>query len=262
MAELDMGLKELEKVKIKATYNMDIGNLHFNEGEVITEFDSIQLANFSEIRSYITAHGGYEDRTRVVWDTVKEIKFYFTRGIFNKLQFAMFQNAKIIVPEVGEGMLLTEVEHLESDESGKIQLKYAPAACCVVRDKEGQRIEHTIGEDNEILIEEPYKDVIVSYDFNYNGNTNQYIFGQRFLNGYVALEARTRVKDDITGQTHTGIIKIPKLKLASDLSMRLGDQANPLLGNFHAIGYPIGSKGSTKVMELILLDDDIDSDIS
>ena len=87
------------------------------------------------------------------------------------------------------------------------------------------------------------------------------IVEKRFLNGFLTFEGRTRVKDDITGQTHTGIIKIPKLKLMSDLSMRLGQDATPVLGTFKAVGYPVGVKGNKKAMEIILLDDDIDSDL-
>lgn len=47
----------------------------------------------------------------------------------------------------------------------------------------------------------------------------------------------------------------------SELSMRLGRSASPIVGTFSAVGYPEGARGKEKVMELIFLDDDIDSDI-
>lgn len=263
MAEFDIGIKELEHITLKATYDMDIGNLHFSEGEVITEFDSIQLANFSELRQYITAHGGYQDQTRVVWDTMREMRFQFSKGVFNRLQFGILQNAKIIELDQSEGIILTEVEHLESNENGEIQPKYQILDHLSIRDNFGVKLTYTYNEESNIItISESYKNVVISYDFKYTGNATYYRFGKRFLNGYVALEARTKVKDDITGQTHTGIIKIPKLKLTSDLSMRLGQQANPLLGDFSAIGYPSGSREGATVMELFFLSDDIDSDIN
>ena len=65
----------------------------------------------------------------------------------------------------------------------------------------------------------------------------------------------------MTGQVKTGIIKIPKLKLMSDLSIRLGKDAIPLVGKLSAIALPEGGKGSAKVMEIIFLDDDVDSDM-
>ena len=85
--------------------------------------------------------------------------------------------------------------------------------------------------------------------------------GNPLTNGYLSLEGKTRVKDDITGQVKTGIIKIPKLKLLSNLSMRLGNDAIPQVGHLEAIAVPTGPKGQKMVMELIFLEDDIDSDM-
>ena len=47
----------------------------------------------------------------------------------------------------------------------------------------------------------------------------------------------------------------------SDLSMRLGADAMPQVGKLDAIALPVGAKGNKKVMEIIFLDDDIDSDM-
>ena len=75
------------------------------------------------------------------------------------------------------------------------------------------------------------------------------------------LEGRTRIKDDVTGQVVTGIFKVPKLRLMSDLSIRLGPQASPVTGNFRAEGVPVGSKGNSYVSEFFILSDDIESDL-
>ena len=61
--------------------------------------------------------------------------------------------------------------------------------------------------------------------------------------------------------SETANIKIPKLKLLSNLSMRLGQDAVPLVGRLDAVAVPTGERGQKKVMELIFLNDDIDSDI-
>ena len=84
--------------------------------------------------------------------------------------------------------------------------------------------------------------------------------GKRLIDGFLQLEGKTRVKDDITGKTRTAILRIPRLKLVSDLSMRLGRDAGPLLATFAAAGYP--SLGRDKqVMEMIFLSDDIDAEM-
>lgn len=104
-------------------------------------------------------------------------------------------------------------------------------------------------------------EVIVNYTFNYINSVFDYKIGQKLINGFVELEGRTRVKDDVSGQVVTGIIKIPKLKLLSELSVRLGDQASPVVGRFQAMGVPVGSRGNTYVSEFIILGDDIESDL-
>jgi hypothetical protein len=43
--------------------------------------------------------------------------------------------------------------------------------------------------------------------------------------------------------------------------MRLGREANPLLANFVAVGYPAGNGRDKKVMELLFLSDDIDAEM-
>ena len=250
------GLKELYDVVLKATYSMDINGIHFEEGDIITKFDSLQLANFSEIRSYAAASGGFDNRALVTWDDAKEMPFYFNQGVFSKMQMAMLNNLRILSTPSNDEVMISQMEEKESDENGLIVLKYVPYNL-QVRDLYGKELRYSIT-NNTIKIDNKFQEVVVSYDFKYANKTTKMVVGQRFLNGYLALEGRTRVKDDITGHTHTGIIKIPKLKLMSDLSMRLGEDATPVMGTFKAVGYPVGVKGNRKIMEIILLEDDID----
>ena len=81
------------------------------------------------------------------------------------------------------------------------------------------------------------------------------------LTGFVELEGITRVKDDTTGQIVTGILRIPRLRLMSDLSIRLGAQANPVAANFKAVGVPVGSRGTSHIVEFYYLEDDIQADL-
>ena len=110
-------------------------------------------------------------------------------------------------------------------------------------------------------IYELYKDVIVTYRYNYLQGATVLKIGQQFTNGFLELEGKTRVKDDTSGLITTGIIKIPKLKLMSGLSIRLGTQANPVVGNFQAVGVPVESRYNSYVMEFDFLNNDIDSDM-
>ena len=95
MAANEFSLKELYDVSLKATYPIEIGDRMIEEGEVIAYFDSIQISNFQEIKSYVTARGGYDNRAHVWWETTKEVNFQMERGIFSKTQFALLSNSKL-----------------------------------------------------------------------------------------------------------------------------------------------------------------------
>jgi hypothetical protein len=106
-----------------------------------------------------------------------------------------------------------------------------------------------------------FVELLIDYQYNYDNGYEVLSIGNSLTSGYLSLEGKTRVKDDITGQVKTGIIKIPKLKLLSNLSMRLGNDGIPLVGRLDAVAIPTGNRGSKKVMELLFLNDDIDSDM-
>lgn len=253
--------KDFESVRLKATYEMDIGNKHFRPGETILFFEKIQIAGLQELHSRIAARGGFDNRAHVWWDTTKEIQLSFSRGVFTPQQFALMTNARMCETAPNYGIPVTMREVLESDENGQITCKYTPAHNTYVYNAStGDSISFT-QTGNVLTIDTPYLNVIIDYEFDYTNDTKIVLIGQRLINGYVSLEGWTRVKDDTTGQVVTGLIKIPHLKLMSDLSIRLGTQASPIVANFQAIGVPVGSRGNSYVSEWYYLSDDLTSDL-
>ena len=259
---MDLGsFKVLENVHLKATSNIEVNGIKISAGESIVVFDKIQLSNFDEIKEYVAARGGYDNRGHVYWETTKSMRFSFSQGVFSKVQFGLLNNAKIISVSNEEPLLITYDDELESDETGILRPTKTPVDQIFVYDKEsGDKIEVEPFEDY-YKIEQPYKDVVMRYRYNYEDGATVAKIGQQFLQGFLELEGRTRVKDDTSGLITTGIIKIPKLKLMSGLSMRLGTQANPVVGNFNAEGVPIDSRRNSYVMEMYFLNSDIDSDM-
>lgn len=262
--ENEFGLKELYDLTLKTTYPIEMGGRKFEAGEVIARFDKIQLANFREVTSRVSAKGGQTNSTFVVWEDSKEIQLTFTQGVFSKRQFALLSNANIIQKAPTNKILVSARYKGESDEKGKIQLGRKNVANVFVYDaKTFDRIKPKSVdlENGVIVIAQTYCDVDVDYQYEYINEASIMSVGQRLIDGFLLLEGRTRVKDDITGKTHTAILRIPRLKLVSDLSMRLGREAGPLLANFAAVGYPEGSGRDKKVMEMLFLNDDIDAEM-
>lgn len=253
--------KSLEDVHLKATYDIEANGISFEEGETIALFDKIQVAGLTEFKDYVTAHGGFDNRAHVFWENTHELRLNFSQGIFSNLQFGLLNNTNIIKIEEDEPLLITKVEELESDDAGNIKTTFRPVGATFVYDKTtGQKLDwFWLGE--LIRINTPYTTVIVNYKYNYTGGATIAKIGQQFTNGFLELEGKTRVKDDTSGLVTTGIIKIPRLKLMSGLSIRLGAQANPVVGNFKAVGVPVNSRRDAYVAEFYFLNNDIDSDM-
>lgn len=260
--ESRFSFKDFENVRLKATYKLEIGNRTMEPGETIAVFDKIQIARIVDEVERVSAHGGYGDRDHVFWTTTKDEVIDFTQGVFSATHFSLMCNARLMEYVDTHPLLITNEESLESDAEGFIELKEVPIANLWIYNKQtGEKILNYGINDNVVQIETPYLEVIVIYDYNYLGGVKEFQLGQELFKGFLSLEGRTRVKDDITGQVVTGILKIPKLRLMSNLSIRLGAQATPVVGNFSAIAVPFGPKECSYVSEFYLLEDDIDSDL-
>lgn len=251
--------KELEPCYLKATYPIEIGNRIIEKGEVIAAFDKIQIGSLKELKNFVSTRGGFDNRAHVFWETTKELPLSFSQGVFSATQLALLSNSKLVDLSTEQPIQVLKSENLESNENGEITLKEIPIQLFIYKKETGEKISFT-QEEKKIKIETPYTDVVAQYTYNYMGGARQIQIGKRLFNGFVELEARTRVKDDITGQIVTGLFKIPKLKLMSDLSIRLGAQATPVVANFSAVGVPVGSRGNSSVAEFYILNNDIDSD--
>lgn len=255
------GFKEFEAVSLKATYDIEIAGRTIEPGEVIAHFDKIQIAGLQENIKRVSANGGFDNRAHVYWETTKEMPLAFSQGVFSKEQFAILTNARLVNKSENEVISVPFRETLESNENGLIQCKYEPKTDIFVYDAQTSR-KLKFGQNGDQLdIGEPYKEVIVTYNFDYNNGVQILKIGNRLITGFISLEGRTRIKDDTTGRVVTGIIRVPQLKLMSELSIRLGAQANPVVGNFNGVGVPVGSRGSSYVSEFYILNDDITSDL-
>ena len=260
----EFGLKELYDLTLKATYPIEIGDRVFEVGEVIARFDKIQLANFREVTKRVEAKGGFDNRSHIIWEDPKEIQLNFTQGIFSATQFALLSNSNLISKTCDDEVYIPSHDFYESDEDGVIQLKFSPVKEVFVYDaKTHEKITPKFVnlEKGLMSIEDGYHDVEVDFLYLYPNQAASCIVGQKLIQGYLRLEGKSRVKDDITGKTRTAILRIPRLKLVSDLTMRLGREAAPVLANFNAIGLPTGERGNKQIMELLFLSDDIDADM-
>ena len=260
----EFGLKELTDLTLKATYPIEMEGRVFEAGEVIARFDKIQLANFREITSRVSANGGQNNSALVIWENSKEIQLNFTQGVFSKRQLALLSNAKLVKSKEPEEILLSGHFIGESDEKGKVELGKVKVSNVFVYDADTFERIYPSSFDLEkgaFVIDKPYRNVEVDFQYTYKNEIAVMTIGQKLFQGFLLLEGKTRVKDDITGKTRTAILRIPRLKLVSDLSMRLGREAGPMIANFSAVGYPQTAGRNSEIMEMLFLNDDIDTEV-
>jgi hypothetical protein len=260
----ELNFKELYQVSLTTTYSIEVGDNTFEPGETVAAFDKIQIANFQEIKNSTSARGGFGNRGLVFWDSTREIKISFSQGVFSKTQYALMSNAQLFEGTGNEVCSVNTRRVFESDENSNIVIEhiFSNNKPIFVYDlKSGKKITDYILDNGIIHLKEPYQSVIVDYWYDYNNGYTTLRVGKPLTTGFLSLTGKMRVKDDTTGKVVTGIINIPKLRLMSDLSMRVGSDAIPQVGRIDAVAVPEGVRGQTKVMEIIFLNDDIDADM-
>jgi hypothetical protein len=258
----ELNFKELYEVSLKSTLPIEVSGTKIEAGETIASFDRIQIANFQEVKNTASANGGWDNRAHIFWETTKEVKINFSQGVFSKIQLALMTNAQLINNEGEQIIPINKREEFESDEHGKVVIGRTLREPVFVYDKAtGKKITDWTSTTDSIMLNEAYKSVIVDYWYDYDNGCQIMTVGRPLTQGYLSLVGKMRVKDDVTGKVKTGIIKIPKLRLMSDLSMRVGSDAIPQVGRLDAVAVPEGGRGQSKVMEIIFLNDDIDADM-
>lgn len=251
------GTKELYDLRLKATSPMEIGNKRYEVGETILSFNDILIINFDELKSRVSARGGKKNKPRVTWEDTQEVTINFMKGTFSKTQFAFLSNSHIIQKQASAPYEITYSETKESDENGQIELRYVPKTLFIY-DENGERITPLSVKNNLITLGNPYQSAQIDYTFDYIEDYQTYQLGVNLINGFLSLEAKMRLKDDQTGHNITGIIKMPKVKLMSDLSMRLGKDASPMVAQFSLTAYPSELSGDINICDITYLSSDID----
>ena len=269
----EFGMQELYFVQLKSTYPIEIEGKEIAAGEVIAAFDKIQIANFKDIHKEAAAQGGYQNRKLVIWNRTEGVDLTFMQGVFSKTQLALMNNARLINLKENQVIRIAQRDELETDDEGKITLTHVPIDSWIfVYNKEtGEKLTDIGWPDRTQPILQTslvYKEVIVDYEYGYDNGADVELdngadvelIGEEIFDGFLTLEGRSRIKDDITGETHTAIIYIPKLKITSDFNLTLGQNAQPIVGQFKGTALSIGGRKSSKALEIYYLDEDIDRD--
>lgn len=253
-----VNFKELYDVSLKTTIPITINEHQIEAGETVAFFDRIQLGTFSERKEFDSARGGESNIPYIWWEESKDLSVVLTQGVFSLSQLSILTGSQMAT-EI-EPFLLSARERVETDENGLATLGQIPTRCFCYDAQTGEKQNYTV-DAQTIIGARPYQELIIDYEYFYAGGAKILQVGRPFTNGYLTLEGRTKIKDSVTGQITTSVIKIPKLKLMSDLILQLGKNGSPLMGTLRGTAYPDGPRGERKIMEQYFLGEEIDSDI-
>ena len=262
----ELGIKDLERVCIKTREEVTFGKRVLEAGEPVMYFENIQIALLSEQVTPIMARGGWGNEPRVIWEDRKETIFSFTNGTLNTTSFNFLLNANMLQAKPDQPLFFVEDLYIDSD--GIINLKFIPETkhkkiffYLYDFDNLQERITPISIEGRKVMFDSKYADMVVRCDYYfYHDNEDTVVYSmarERFTNLYT-LEATFLMKDENEGLYHTGLLRMPKVRVVSNINLRMGERADPAVSTFNIIALP-ETQGDREavVCEVLYLDKDI-----
>lgn len=266
MDEFYFGTKELYEATLRANTPMNFGSRKVEVDEPILYFEKVNIASLSESSRPIMARGGWGNTPYVIWDDRSELTFTLSEGVMSSIGLAMLTNAVVKTPQDGN-LYLPKREGPFSLEKGKYILERKPAIDKPIfcfeyaNDAIQQKIKEFTVDENTLTIEgaDESKEYLLDYRFRYGDDALIYLIKKERFNGTFSLEGKFYTKDEIDGINSTNVLIMPKVRVVSDINLRLGERVDPTVSTFNIIGMPANdADGQQMLMKIIKLGEDID----
>lgn len=288
MIDQYFGHKELYEVVFRAKNPMQFGNRYIEAEEPVLYFDNINMSLLTEQNKPVFARGGWANMPRVIWDERSEVQFQIIDGVMSQVGMSILLGANVASKQINKPLYINKREGPFTMINGCIDLQHRPVEPNIKKtfifdyDRDaiqekiyGKRIEGIIdGFGNPVNRIELYKDknlttpaennrkYMVDYYYEYEDEALIYTVQKERFNGLFTLEAKFYSKDENEGQNYTNVLWMPKVRIVSNIDLRLGERADPTVSTFNIIGLP-ETVGDYKnlIMDITRLNTDIDADI-
>lgn len=282
MIDQYFGIKELYEVVLKAKTPMQFGSRRLEEGEPVLYFENISISMLSERSSPIMARGGWSNMPRVIWEDRSEVVFSLTEGVMSSISMSILLSANMSEKKEGVAILIPKREGpFELDEEDCFVLQHMPVFPPVKkvfiyeyeRDVGQKKVYGEIVETKQNIFGESYprirvkdadvtKRYIVDYYYENRDEALIYLIQKERFNGLFTLEGKFYSKDENEGMNYTNLIYMPKVRVVSDINLRLGERADPTTSVFNIVGMPEKTDESNNlIVKIIRLNQDVDADI-
>ena len=294
MMDQYFGHKELYEVVLRAKNPMQFGDRYIEAEEPVLYFNNVNMSLLTEQNRPVFARGGFGNMPRVIWDERSEVQFQMIEGVMSSVGMSILLSANVLsggdqdAPlyiNKREGPLTVtlgknnvpyiDLEHNPIDSSIKKTFIFDYQREAIQQKIYGKRIQGLVdGLGNPVYRIELYKDknlsipaennrkYVVDYYYEYRDKALIYSVQKERFNGLFTLEAKFYSKDENEGINYTNVLYMPKVRVVSNINLRLGERADPTVSTFNIIGLPetVGDYKSL-IMDITRLGQDIDADI-
>ena len=282
MIDQYFGVKELSEVVLKAKVPMQFGSRHLEQGEPVLYFENVSMSVLTERSSPIMARGGWSNMPRVIWEDRSEVTFSLREGVMSSISMGILLSANMTEKLPNESILVPKREGpFELDSENSFYLEHMPVfppkkkvfiyeyeRDVAQKKVYGEIIEKTTDLMGEEIPRIRVKDAdvtkryIVDYYYEYKDEALIYLIQKERFNGLFTLEGKFYSKDENDGINYTNLIYMPKVRVVSDISLRLGERADPTTSVFNIVGMPEKTDDSNNlIVKIMRLNSDIDADI-
>ena len=288
MIDQYFGIKELYEVVLRARNSMNFGNRRVEVDEPVLYFENISMSLLRERNNVIMARGGWSNMPRVIWEDRSEVEFTLSEGVISSISLGILLSTQIGIKGKEEPYLISKREGpFYPTDKGRIHLQHWPVEYpkkkTFIFDYERDVVQQKIY--GKRIYDEPddfdptsyvpclelYKDkelkeladtdreYLIDYYYEYNKESLLYTIQKERFNGLFSLEGRFYSKDENDGYNYTNLIYMPKVRVVSDINLRLGERADPTVSVFNIIALPENTAGKNNlILEITRLNEDLD----
>ena len=295
----NFGHKELYEVVLRAKNPMYFGDRYIEAEEPILYFNNVNMSLLTEQNRPVFARGGWSNMPRVIWDERSEVQFQMSEGTMSSVGMSILLGSNVLSEKDKDVLYIHmkegpyKVKAKVDDNTGELEYMYVDIKHWPVEPNikkafifnyERNNIQQKIygkrrmdivdGFNQPVHRIELYQDkncqtpvknggeYVIDYYYKYEDKALIYSVQKERFNGLFTLEAKFYSKDENEGQNYTNVLFMPKVRIVSNINLRLGERADPTVSTFNIIGLPetVGEQKNL-IMEITRLSEDIDAEI-
>ena len=290
MIDQYFGVKELYEVVLRAKAPMQFGSRYIEADEPVLYFENVSMSVLREASNPIMARGGWSNLPRVIWEDRSEVQFQLSEGVMSSISMGILLSASVTTPTKERPLLVSKREGpFILDGTHRIFIEHWPieypqkkvfifeydrdVAQKKIYGKLIRDIDPYGGTDYMPCVElykdkacTEYADIgkqyLIDYYYAYGEEALIYSIQKERFNGLFTLEGKFYSKDENEGKNYTNVLYMPKVRVVSDINLRLGERADPTMSVFNIIGLPenMGDNRQSLILEINRLNSDEDSD--